>query len=55
MTVLFKKTLTVSVGLKLLFKITSLGLMQDTGCLGLVHSDDLEGWYGEGGEREGSG
>ena len=23
--------------------------MQDTGCLGLVHWDDLEGWYGEGG------
>ena len=25
------------------------GLMQDTGCLGLVHWDDPEGWYGEGG------
>ena len=25
--------------------------MQDTGCLGLVHWDDPEGWYGEGGER----
>ena len=24
------------------------GLMQDTGCLGLVHWDDSEGWYGEG-------
>jgi len=22
--------------------------MQDTGCLGLVHWDDPEGWYGEG-------
>ena len=22
--------------------------MQDTGSLGLVHWDDLEGWYGEG-------
>ena len=22
-----------------------------TGCLGLVHWDDLEGWYGEGGGR----
>ena len=21
--------------------------MQDTGCLGLVHWDDPEGWYGE--------
>ena len=32
-------------------QITSLGLMQDTGCLGLVHWDDPEGWYGEGGGR----
>ena len=23
--------------------------MQDTGCLGLLHWDDPEGWYGEGG------
>ena len=31
--------------------------MQDTGSLELVHWDDPEGWYGEGGERreEGSG
>ena len=28
-------------------QIASLGLMQDTGCLGLVHWDDPEGWYGE--------
>ena len=26
--------------------------MHDTGCLGLVHWDDPEGWYGEGGEKE---
>ena len=25
--------------------------MKDTGCLGLVHWDDPEGWYGEGGGR----
>ena len=25
--------------------------MQDTGCLELVHWDDPEGWYGEGGGR----
>ena len=25
--------------------------MQDTGCLGLVHWDDPEGWDGEGGGR----
>ena len=26
-------------------------LMEDTGCLGLVHWDDPEGWYGKGGGR----
>ena len=31
--------------------IASLGSMQDTGCLGLVHWDDPEEWYGEGGGR----
>ena len=31
-------------------RVTSPGLMNDTGCLGLVHWDDSEGWYGEGGE-----
>ena len=25
--------------------------MQDTGSLGLMHWDDPEGWYGEGGRR----
>ena len=25
--------------------------MHDTGCLGLVHWDDSEGWYGEGVEK----
>ena len=32
---------------------TSLGSMQDTGCLGLVQWDDPERWYGEGRERGG--
>ena len=27
------------------------GSMHDAGCLGLVHWDDPEGWYGEGGGR----
>jgi len=36
-------------------RIASSGLMHDTGCLGLVHWDDPEGWYGEGGRRGGSG
>ena len=31
--------------------IVKVGLMHDTGCLGLVHWDDPEGWYGEGGGR----
>ena len=31
--------------------IASPGLMQDTGCLGLVHWDDPEGWYSEEGGR----
>ena len=32
-------------------RVTSPGLMHDTGWLGLVHWDDPEGWYGEGGGR----
>ena len=31
--------------------ISSLGSMQNTGCLGLVHRDDPERWYREGGGR----
>ena len=31
--------------------ITSPGSMHDTGCSGLVHWDDPEGWDGEGGGR----
>ena len=32
-------------------RVTSPGSMHNTGCLGLVHWDDPEGWYGEGGGR----
>ena len=32
-------------------QITSLGLVHDTGCSGLVHWDDPEGWDEEGGGR----
>ena len=32
-------------------QIASPGLIHDTGCLGLVHWDDPEGWDGEGGGR----
>ena len=30
-------------------RVASPGSMHDTRCLGLVHWDDPEGWYGEGG------
>ena len=32
-------------------RITNPGSMHETGCLGLVHWDDPEGWDGEGGGR----
>ena len=32
-------------------QIASQDLVHDTGCLGLVHWDDPEGWYEEGGGR----
>ena len=32
-------------------RIVCPGSMQDTGCLGLVHWDEPEGWYGEGGGK----
>ena len=32
-------------------RIASTGSIHDTGCLGLVHWDDQEGWYEEGGSR----
>ena len=31
--------------------VASPGSMHDTGCFGLVHLDDPEGWYREGGGR----
>ena len=31
--------------------VASPGSMHDTGCLGLVHWDAPQGWYGEGGGR----
>ena len=33
-------------------QITSPGSMHETGCPGLVHWDDSEGWDGEGGGSE---
>ena len=36
-------------------RITSPGSMHDTGCSGLVHWDDPEGWDGEGGRCSGWG
>ena len=32
-------------------RVASPGSMHDTGCLGLVHWDDPEGWNGEGGRK----
>ena len=32
-------------------RVASPGSMHDTGCLGLVHWDDPEGWYGDGSGR----
>ena len=32
-------------------RVASPGSMHYTGCLGPVHWDDPEGWYGEGGGR----
>ena len=32
-------------------RVASPGSMYDTGCLGLVHWDNPERWYGEGGGR----
>ena len=32
-------------------RVASPGSRQDTGCLGLVHWDDPEGWNGDGGGR----
>ena len=32
-------------------RVASPGSMHDAGCLGLVHWDNPEGWYGEGGGR----
>ena len=36
-------------------RVASPGSMHDTGCLGLVHWDDPEGWYKGGRREEGSG
>ena len=36
-------------------RVASPGLLHDTGCSGLVHWDDPEGWDGEEDERGGSG
>ena len=32
-------------------RVANPGSMPDTGCLGLVHLENPEGWYGEGGGR----
>ena len=43
----------LGIGMKtdLMKRVASPGSMHETGCLELVHWDDPEGWYGEGGRR----
>ena len=54
-TALFKdvmwKSVQVTCKISCMKRVASPGLMHDTRCLGLVHWDDPEGWYGEGGGR----
>ena len=38
--------------LSIVKQLASPGSMHETGCLGLVHWDDPEGWDGKGGGRE---
>ena len=38
-----------------IYKKSRSSTMHETGCSGLVHWDDPEGWYGEGGWEGGSG
>ena len=49
--VLFLKYSTETGILSYVKQITSPGSMHETGCSGLVHWDDPEGWDGEGGGR----
>jgi len=42
---------TISKVKRYLRRVASPGSMHNTGCLGLVHWDDPEGGYGEGGRR----
>ena len=37
--------------IKYMKQISSPGFIHETGCSGLVHCDDPEGWDGEGGGR----
>ena len=41
----------LSILVSLVKRIASPSSIRDTGCLGLVHWDNPEGWYGEGGGR----
>ena len=41
----------LDINYKYMKRIASPNSMHDTGCLGLVHWDNPEGWYGEGGGR----
>ena len=41
----------IETGISYMKRIASPCSMHDTRCLGLMHWDDPEGWYGEGGVR----
>ena len=49
--ILFFKTSIETCILSYVKQIASLGSMRETGCSGLVHWDDPEGWDGEGGGK----
>ena len=49
--ILFFKTSIETCILSYVKQIASLGSMRETGCSGLVHWDDPEGWDGKGGGR----
>ena len=48
---LSEETLQIAVKKREVIRIASPGSMHDTGCLGLVHWDNPEGWNGEGGGK----
>ena len=48
---IYRRSLSKTCIISCMKRVTSPGSMHDTGCLGLVHWDDPEGGYREGGGR----